>query len=66
MRGVEGDAMVHFQRINQVTDKQTIKLLKATFDRWEDRSKHEWTCDVSLLDQKGIPYNPERQRGENK
>ncbi|MDD5383728.1 MAG: HNH endonuclease [Gallionella sp.] len=61
LRGVADDALDHFQSVNALTQKKTLKLLKEAFSIWEERSSRQWICDVSWLDNKGVPYQPERQ-----
>lgn len=68
LRGVEEgtlshfqDALCHFQAVNVLTQKEATELLKDAFNIWEERNSHQWKCDVSWLDGKGIPYQPERQ-----
>lgn len=61
LRGESEDALHHFQAVNNITQERAIELLKGAFDVWEERNLHQWECDVSWLDNKGIPYQPERQ-----
>lgn len=61
LRGEAEDALRHFQAVNVLTQKEAIDLLKDAFSIWEERNSHQWKCDVSWLDGKGIPYQPERQ-----
>jgi hypothetical protein len=65
LRGVADEAMVHFQHVNRITDREAKTMLYDAFCLWEERNKHDWVCDVSWLDNKGVPYIPERHQAND-
>jgi len=52
----------HFLVVNNVSEAEASKAFENAMNVFEKRSKHEWSCDITWLDTKGIAYNPERQK----
>jgi hypothetical protein len=42
-------AMIHLDRVNNWSSEQTTKHVAEAMQVWHERSKHEWTLDLSWL-----------------
>jgi len=46
-----GRVIKHFCRINECTVEDFLADRAEAFEQWEERSKHEWTFDLTYLDE---------------
>ncbi len=58
--GKGGQARAHLARVNGWSMEDVELYLEVEFEQWGRRSQHEWSLDVSWLQQFGISINPER------
>lgn len=56
LRGKADWAKKHFMKINNLKSAEAEKYIKQAFQTWLDRSKKEWTLDLSSLKEYGIDY----------
>ena len=42
--------MIHLDRVNGWTPEQTTAHVTEAFRVWRERSQHQWTLDLSWLD----------------
>lgn len=56
--GKYDQALKHFMKVNGLRKNEAEEQVKAAFQRWRDRSKMEWTLDLSILKRYGI--DPEK------
>lgn len=47
-------AIKHFMKINKISRKEADKIISESFNKWAERSKKQWTLDISLLKDYGI------------
>lgn len=53
--GKQKECFTHLAKVNNWTPAQIEEHLSASFLTYKERSKHEWTLDLSLLNRE--PYN---------
>jgi hypothetical protein len=58
--GRSGQARAHLARVNGWSMDSVELYLEAEFEQWSIRSQHEWTLDLSWLEQFGIEISPKR------
>jgi hypothetical protein len=58
--GRSSQARSHLARINGWSMDSVELYLEAEFEQWSRRSQHEWTLDLSWLEQFGIEISPKR------
>jgi hypothetical protein len=58
--GRSSQARAHLARINGWSMDSVELYLEAEFEQWSRRSQHEWTLDLSWLEQFGIEISPKR------
>jgi hypothetical protein len=58
VRGHRARAVSHLARVNGWSNADAELYLEACFEQWLRRSNHEWTLDLSLLEQFGIKVEP--------
>ena len=51
VRGNEYRALQHLERVNNITKSEAEKVMNEAFDVWNERSKHEWTLDLTWLEE---------------
>lgn len=49
MRGLGEDCIKHMMKINKSSREEAEQDISDAFHTWNDRSKHTWKCDISLL-----------------
>jgi hypothetical protein len=54
MRGQGRVVIVQLAKVNHWTYKQADAHLNEALDVWNQRSRHEWTLDISALDAYGV------------
>jgi hypothetical protein len=47
--GKEKEAKLHLMKVNDLTEEQADKYIEEVFMIWEERSKYDWTLDISFL-----------------
>jgi len=47
-------ALKHFMKVNNLKKRQAEEYVGEAFELWQERSKNQWTLDLSLLKQYGI------------
>lgn len=47
--GKEKEAKLHLMKVNGLTEEQADKYIEEVFMIWEERSKYDWTLDISFL-----------------
>ncbi len=47
-------ALKHLMKINKFKKLEATKFVSDAFLKWEERSKKEWTVDISHLEEYGI------------
>jgi hypothetical protein len=47
--GTADRAMIHLDRVNEWTPEQTTAHVTEAFRVWRERSLHQWTLDLSWL-----------------
>ncbi len=47
--GKEKEAKLHLMKVNDLTEEQADKYIEEVFMIWEQRSKYDWTLDISFL-----------------
>lgn len=47
----------HLAKINKWTPQETELYVEAVFEVWFQRSRFQWTLDLSLLDRCNVPYS---------
>jgi hypothetical protein len=58
LHGKADDAIKHLMKINNWTLDKSMKYISKQFDIWQERSKNNWTIDISYLDKEyGIKSN---------
>jgi 5-methylcytosine-specific restriction endonuclease McrA len=60
IRGRRSVAEKHLASVNGWTQEQVERYIKWAFMIWKQRSKYEWTLDLSWLEQLGIKVKPRR------
>jgi hypothetical protein len=58
IRGNGVIALKHLMKINKLTKSEAEKYIQQAFQTWDQRSKKDWTLDMSLLKDYGI--DPEK------
>jgi hypothetical protein len=48
--------IAHFCRVNQCSYQDLKAHWKDVYERWKERSRHEWTQDLSLLTSFSVKY----------
>jgi hypothetical protein len=51
MNGEENIVINQLIKVNNITRKDAIDYINDSFTIWRERSKHEWTLDISVLNQ---------------
>lgn len=46
-----GAAISHFCKVNGINEHQAEILIRDAFDVWEQRSRHEWTLDITWINE---------------
>lgn len=54
IRGKGEAAFKHFIKVNKMKKSEANAYIKRAFKEWEDRSKKNWTLDISILSNYGI------------
>lgn len=54
VRGRRAEAVRHLARVNGWSNADAELYLEACFEQWHRRSNHEWTLDLSHLEQYGV------------
>lgn len=54
VKGKYDVALKHFMKVNKLKKRQAEEYVDEAFKCWRERSKSEWTLDLSLLKQYGI------------
>ena len=54
VQGKRDKALKHFMKINKLTKAQAEEQIKKAFLKWLERSKKDWTVDISNLENYGI------------
>jgi hypothetical protein len=57
LAGIQGKgelALKHLMQINKMKKKEAEAYITKAFETWKDRSKLEWTLDLSILKRYGI------------
>jgi len=44
----------HFMKVNSISKKKALRYIKDCFKQWEERSKKNWTLDISYLKKYGL------------
>lgn len=52
--GEGGKALAHLCKVNSWTQEEALKYIRAAFVVWEERSRHQWSLDISTLSTYGI------------
>jgi hypothetical protein len=60
VRGRGQIALAHMARVNGIGLSEAMNYYVDAFEKWEDRSKHEWSLDLSWLEKAGIVVTPKR------
>lgn len=48
----ETDIVINqLMKVNNIPKTKAINYINESFNVWEERSKHEWECDISYLDE---------------
>jgi hypothetical protein len=58
VQGKYDQAAKHFRKVNGLKKIEAEETIKTAFQRWRDRSKQDWTLDLSHLKRYGI--DPEK------
>lgn len=64
MRGKEAETTMHFCRVNNIKPAQARLHIQRAFREWEQRSKQEWTLDLTILKTYGIDTETITQRNK--
>jgi hypothetical protein len=64
--GRSAQARTHLARVNGWSMDSVELYLEAEFEQWSIRSQHEWTLDLSWLEQFGIEISPKRPSRANR
>lgn len=51
VRGRQAQALAHLAKVNGWSREDARLYLEACFEQWSRRSRHEWTLDISYLEQ---------------
>ncbi len=54
VRGRRAEAVRHLARVNGWSNADAELYLEACFEQWHQRSNHEWTLDLSHLEEYGV------------
>lgn len=54
VQGKDKRARQHLMKVNNWTEKQAERHIKQSFEIWAQRSKKQWTLDISILNDYGI------------
>jgi hypothetical protein len=49
LKGNEDIVIEQLMRVNKMTDKEADEHITKAFEIWRERSKHNWTVDISYL-----------------
>jgi len=61
VRGRIKEASKHLAKVNNWSSDQVDKYVKEVFQNWKERSQHQWTLDLSWLEQEfGIKVEEKR------
>ena len=60
VRGRQDIAKKHLVKVNSWSKEQVDKYVDEQFEKWQQRSKHEWKIDLKWLENKGIRYKSDR------
>lgn len=63
-RGRAGAALAHLARVNGWSRSDAELYLEACFEQWHRRSTHEWTLDLSYLEELGVVVKESAGKGE--
>ena len=55
-------ALRHMAKVNDITEEKADGYENRAMDKYQERSKHEWTLDLSWLKERGITWK-ERTSG---
>lgn len=56
------NAMHHYMRVAGIDRDEAICRIQRAFCLWEERSRHEWALDLSLIENAGIRLLPAHRR----
>lgn len=59
IQGKETQAINHFMKINKITRKIAEDYIQDAFITWANRSKYNWSLDISILSDYGIKLTKE-------
>ena len=54
IKGKYDEALKHFMKVNKLKKRQAEEYVEEAFNLWRERSKNQWTLDLSLLKRYGI------------
>lgn len=57
-RGREEQALRHLARVNGWSVEDARLYVEVAFEVWSQRSNHDWTLDISWLEQHGVHPKP--------
>jgi hypothetical protein len=54
VKGKYDEALKHFMKVNKLKKRQAEEYVDEAFKLWRERSKSEWTLDLTILKRYGI------------
>jgi hypothetical protein len=64
VRGNMRRAVAHLALVNHWSVEDANHYIEACFEMWSRRSCHQWTLDLSYLEQFGIPATDTQRTSE--
>jgi len=65
IRGRYQEALEHLAEVNEWTLEEAEKYIKEQVALWKERSKYDWTLDLSYLEKEGISVNRPNKTNQN-
>jgi len=48
--GKQGECLYRIMEVNEWTEDQAVQHLVEVSEKWEERSKYEWTVDLTMME----------------
>lgn len=49
IQGFREEARLHLAKVNEVSLDKVDDIILSAFEKWNERSQHEWTVDLSII-----------------
>jgi len=61
IKGREEIAATHLAKVNQMSLRDAKQYIRESFEKWYERSEHQWKLDLSALSEYGITPSKTRK-----